>query len=249
MYMRMVHASIRAGAFADLRTHYEQTIIPALGGVEGCLYAGLMNNASRLERFISLTFWRSQKDAEAYEQSGVFQKLWDGLRPLLSETSESHVQLSEDLTLEIVPGEVEPEVSAYAVETVAREKTNLEPSYWVRIVTLKVRTDALAEFKKLYHQKIVPQLRAAEGCRQVLLSQSVAEPETIASVTVWNSREEAEMYERDGTFHRLLDMTKHTLTDLYRWKMEKEKEPDAHVVTSEDMLVETFDLLVGRSFE
>lgn len=249
MYMRMVHASIRPGVSGELRSYYEHTVIPAFAGVEGCLYAGLMNNTNRPDRYISLTFWRSQNDAHAYERSGLFQQLWDDMRPMLAETSEARVQLSEDLTLEIVPGEVEPEISAYSVESAGREKADLDSSYCVRIVTLKVRPDALTEFKNLYLERIVPELRSARGCRQVLLSQSAAEPDTIASVTVWNSREEAEAYEHDGTFHRLLDMTKHTLTDLYRWKMEKEKERDTQVVTSEDMFVEHFDLLVGRSFE
>ncbi|MBI4536006.1 MAG: antibiotic biosynthesis monooxygenase [Ignavibacteriae bacterium] len=247
--MRMVHANIRKGAIENLRTYYEQKVIPALGAVQGCLYAGLMNNARSSNRCISLTFWQSREDAEAYERSGVFRTLLDGIRPFLSDESDSTIRLSENLTLEIVPVADEPEVAAYAVQARDQEKTDPGESFWARIVTLRVRTDAFEEFKTLYQDKVIPEIKKAKGCRQMFLSQSVEQPEVVASVTVWNSKQDADAYEREGTFLRLLDITKHTFTDLYRWKLEKEREGDARVATSEDMVVESFDVLVGRSFE
>ena len=62
---------------------YEQTILPALKPVAGFQGAYLFNDPSTGEGF-SLTFWASEKDAIAYEQSGLYTQLVEKLRPFFA---------------------------------------------------------------------------------------------------------------------------------------------------------------------
>ncbi len=251
MYMRMVHTKVRKGELDNLREHYDKRVISTLQGIQGCLYAGLMQSTHHPEECISMTLWKSQADTEAYEQGGVYQTLLQSTKPYLSESSESRIQLSEDLTLEYVPVPEEPVVETYNVEDSDEVPTFEEGKYktpWLRTVSLKVRKEKLEEFKRIYKERAVPALREVKGCRYVFLTQRVEKRNEVISVTIWDSREAAESYESSGLFHKLLESQKHTLSELYQWKMDREKEEPSHVATSEDLAVETYDVLSGRSF-
>jgi heme-degrading monooxygenase HmoA len=251
MYMRMVNTKVRKGELDNLRKHYDKRVIPTLQGIQGCLYAGLMQSTHHPDECISMTLWKSQADADAYELGGVFQDLLEITKPYLSESSESRIQLSEDLTLEYVSVPDEPVVETYNVEDSNEVPKFEEGKYktpWLRTVSMKVREDKLEEFKRIYKERAVPALREVKGCRYVFLTQRVEKRNEVISVTIWDSKEEAESYVRSGLFHKLLEAQKHTLSELYQWKMDREKEEPSHVATSEDLAVETYDVLSARSF-
>ena len=198
-----------------------------------------------------MTLWKSQSDADAYERGGVFQDLLQSSKPYLSESSESRVQLSEDLTLEYVSVPDEPVIETYNVEDSNEVPTFEESKYktpWLRTVSMKVREEKLEEFKRIYKERAVPALREVKGCLFIFLTQRVEKRNEVISVTIWESKEAAESYESGGLFQKLLESLKHTLSELYQWKMDREKEQRSHVATSEDLAVETYDVLSGRSF-
>ena len=251
MYMRMVHIKVRKGELENLREHYDKHVIPTLQEIKGCFYAGLMQSTHHPDECISMTLWKSQADTEAYERGGVYQTLLQNTKPYLSESTESRIQLSEDLTLEYVPVPEEPVVETYNVEDSDEVPTFEEGKYktpWLRTVSLKVREGKLEEFKSIYRERAVPALREVKGCRYVFLTQRVEKRNEVISVTIWDSKEAAESYVRSGLFHKLLESQKHTLSELYQWKMDQQEDEQRHVATSEDLAVETFDVLTGRSF-
>jgi len=252
MFMRLVQVKVKDGQTEGLQHHYRQRIIVALEGIPGCRYAGLMKSVHHPEECISLTLWDSEADAEAYERSGLFTTLLDETHPFLLESSESRLQLSKDLTLEYVPIPEEPVVSSYPVSTrsdVPAPQQERRGPMWVRIVSLKLRPGRLEEFEELYREQVIPTLRNVKGCRYIYLAKRSGKMDEVLSVTSWESKEDAENYEKSGLFARLLESQQGTLSELYRWKLEEQKLQGGLAATSEDPTVEHFDMLAGKAFK
>lgn len=251
MFMRLVQVKVKAGQIDGLQHHYRQRVMAALETVRGCRYAGLMKSVHHPEECISLTLWDSEEDAAAYERSGLFTTLLDETHPFLLESSESRLQLSKDLTLEYVPIPEEPVVSKFPVaarsDTLAPLREQRAPM-WVRIVSLKLRPGKFEEFKQLYSEHVIPALRSVRGCRYMYLTERSDRKDEVLSVTSWESKEDAENYEKSGLFARLLESQQGTLSELYRWTVEERKRQGGMAVTSEDPTVEEFDVVAGKSF-
>lgn len=242
---------VRQGQLEGLRSHYGQRIIPVLEGTSGCRYAGLLKSIQHPEECISLTLWESESDAEVYERGGVFDNLLGETRPYLLESSESRLQLSQDLTLEYVPVPEEPVVSKLPVAARGdplSAQEELRNPMWVRIVSLKLRAGKLGEFKRLYSEQVIPALRKVKGCRYIYLTERSDRKDEILSVTSWDNKEAAEAYEESGLFTRLLESQSDTLSELYRWKLEEAKLKGGMSATSEDPTVEHFDVVLGKAF-
>lgn len=251
MYMRMVRARVKAGQHDALCSHYEKEIIPRLAGVPGCLHAGLLNNTRNPEEVISMTLWESQERSDAYAQSPLFASMLASIQPFLVASSESRLQLSEDFTLEMIPVEEKPVIENYSVEVTGGaesldQATTRSP--WVRIVLLKIATGKVEEFKSIYATSVVSALRTVKGCRHVFLSQSAENPSEFISTTVWDSLEEADAYDHGGLFKMLMEWMKHTLPDLYQWKMNEQAAGRSSVMTSEELVVENYTVLVAKTF-
>lgn len=251
MYMRLVRVKVKTDMVSDLARQYENRIIPALEHVKGCRYAGLMQSARQPDECLSLTLWNSGDDAREYEQSGVFTSLLDESRPYFLESSDFKIQLSDNLTLEYVPVPEEPVVSTFAVAAAGTSDDDVSAtagSIWVRIVSLKLRPDSVDAFKQDYIARVIPALRSVHGCRYVYLTERADRPNEVISVTSWTSRQDAEAYERSGLFMKLLESQQHLLSELYQWKKSHERTDNVDVTTSEDVAVEHYNVVVGRSF-
>jgi heme-degrading monooxygenase HmoA len=249
--MRMLQAKVKEGSLDTLRKVYEERVVPALAKVHGCRYAGLMQSMQHPEECISLTLWDTSADAREYERGEVFTALLRETRSLFLDSSESRIQLSQDLTLEYVPIPEEPLVESYPVAAVSEaplsEEQQQKPG-WVRIVSLKVRPGKKEEFKHMYVERVIPALRKVNGCRYVYLTEKADTENDVISVTSWNTKRDAEAYEASGLFGALLESMKDTLSDLYQWKMEKDKEQRNPVATSEDLTIGHYSMLVGKSY-
>jgi heme-degrading monooxygenase HmoA len=176
----------------------------------------------------------------------------DETRPYLSESSEYKIQLSQDLTLEYVPVPQEPVVKAYPITARSEDRVSEKdeiPALWLRIVSLKILPGKLDEFKRLYAEHSIPALRNVKGCRYVYLLESDERSHEVLSVTSWDSKQDAENYEKSGLFEQLLDTQKHTLSGLYQWKKSLGKEQASQSATSEDVMVEHYTILTGRNFK
>ncbi|MBX2993091.1 MAG: antibiotic biosynthesis monooxygenase [Bacteroidetes bacterium] len=249
--MRLVRVKVKADRAAELARLYENRIIPALHHVKGCRYAGLMQSARQPDECLSMTLWNSEADARTYEHSGLFTSLLDESRPHFLESSDFTIRLSDNLTLEYVPVPEEPVVSTFAVAAAGASDDDgsaTAGSIWVRIVSLKLRPDAADAFKQNYVARVIPALRSVQGCRYVYLTARADKPNEMISVTSWVSRHDAEAYEKSGLFKNLLESQQHLLSELYQWKKSHERTGNVDVTTSEDVAVEHYNVVVGRSF-
>ncbi|HEX9036988.1 MAG TPA: antibiotic biosynthesis monooxygenase [Ktedonobacterales bacterium] len=82
-FARMTTTTVPVEKADEFNRIYEQTIPPALKGVHGFEGVYLLIDRTTGEGF-SLTFWASKKDALAYEQSGLYTRLVDKLRPFFT---------------------------------------------------------------------------------------------------------------------------------------------------------------------
>jgi heme-degrading monooxygenase HmoA len=252
MYMRLVQAKYKPDSMAKLRQVYDESIIPRLQTIPGCLCACLIKREVIRNEGISLTLWDSKEHAEEYERSGVFQELLRQAKPYLSDSSEWKIQLSKNLKLEYKPVPEEPVVTSYPTLAQAQgkipdhEKTSL---MYLRILSIKVKPGKMEEFRKIYIEEILPTLYDVKGCRYAFLTENIEEEHEAISVTIWDSKEDADEYESNMIFDTLKKRVEHTFADVYQWRAVLEMEYGSRVVTSEDPAVKTYNVVTGRSFQ
>ncbi len=251
MHMRLLQLKIKPEELPGLGRLYEDRIILALQAVGGCLHACLLQSARQADRIISFTLWRSEEDASRYERSGLFMRLVAEARPFFADTTEWKLQLSKDFTLEYTSESAEPTLKTFSVSTSSGptipSKEKMLPGF-LRIVSVHIKPGKLEEYKQLYERDIIPTLLSTRGCEFSCLSTPTEDSNEAVSVTVWNSRTDAEEYEHKGTFSNLLQNVKHTLSDLSQLKMDTVGTwlPS---VTSEDIEVDGFHLIASRSIQ
>ncbi len=249
MHMRLLNVDINKDGIPLLTRLYEEKVVTALARVGGCRFAGLMQSVEQAERCLSLTLWDSEVAATAYEGSGVYADLINESKIFFSPSVEYTIKLSEDLQVEYVPVSNEPVVHAYPIAAASepeKEEGDLSPVLWLRIVSLTILPGMMDEFKKLYIAHSIPALRSAPGCRHVYLLENDKKGDEVFSVTIWESQEHAEAYERSGVFDRLIDLQKHTFCAHAQGQL-----LDGGAAKSRgtgDVLVEHYTILTGRSF-
>jgi quinol monooxygenase YgiN len=246
MFMRFIQLKINMDYREIIKQFYNDSIIPELQKIDGCLFAGLIQSNRSSDELISMTLWKTKAQAEAFEKSEVFQKLMKRFKPFLSESSEWKIQLSEDLQVQYAPVQEEPVLSEFEV-TAQSSKSGGEalenPRMYVRLVSLKLQEDKVDEFRRIYIDQIIPALNAWQGCQYAYLIESLRHRNEIISVTIWENKKDADIYEESGQFSELVDKVKHTFSEFYRWKMALEKSIRGEVKTSEDMKVDYYGLV------
>ena len=251
MFMRLLQVKLNPVYTEQFKNFYDETVLPQLQKMPGCIFAGLIKSGPGSDEFISLTFWKTQLNAEEYEQSETFKSLLNEAKPFLSESNEWKIQLSDKMELEYAPVPEEPEVKKYTVELQKDEDDKIkfqDSKMYLRIVSMKIQNDKLDEFKRIYLEKVIPALKETEGCRYVFLTESINERDEFISVTIWDNKTCAEKYEASGTFEELVGKIKHTFSQFYLWKMDLEKEYSAKIKTTDDMKVEAYNIITGKSF-
>ena len=250
MFMRTVHHRLDPNRLLELLQNWPPIIIAELSHTPGCLYWGLLQSDDNPENGISLTLWNSAADAESYERTGTYRKLQDQFRPFLAESPEWTVHMSDDMQLEYAPVVQEPPVSRYESSGKTDPSMFSEPGkgrLYLRIVSLHVRRGMLEEFRSLYREEIIPGLRRIPGCRFAFLSGGSDDSHELISVTIWNSKPDAEQYEKSGGFDALTERVSHTLEDSTRWKADEQGVERA--LGSDDMTVSGYTLIVGQVFD
>ena len=251
MYMRFVHLNVKPEAMNNLRPLYDQHVVPVLHATSGCLFAGLIQGVHHANECISMTLWDTPNHAEEYEHSGVFAKLLHDIQPYLADSSEWKIHLAQDLTVqyELVPEE--PIVTAYTVSSQKPgDMLSSAPTggLYVRIVSPQLREGKVEEFKRIYVKEMLPQLQSVKGCRYAAIIEHVSEPGKIISISIWDSKQDADDYEVSGLFDELTEKVKHTFSEIYQWKMNLQQETGKSVVTSAEMTVEGYSIIAGQSF-
>lgn len=252
MYLRLVQVRAKPGEVSTIHAFYGASVIPALQSTPGCLYACLMQSSQHPEELVSMTMWETQDDAEAYEKGGLFENLMKQVQPLLAETSEWRVGLSKEMLLEYGPVPEEPRVSTYPVSLEIPTKQmngSNPPLMYLRIVSVKLKPEMREEYRRLYLNEIIPVLQATKGCRHAYLVMPGKKNDESLSVTIWDSKEDAENYEKGGLFAELVNKVKHTFTDLVQWKMKLDKTQQGRAASTEDLRAEGYSIVAMKSFQ
>lgn len=252
MLLRIVERSVRENKGKELEKTYREKVLPNLEQTEGCLFAGLLQSTEQSKTYISLTLWDSEEYIRRYTDSGNFKKNLDLVSPWLETGSEWKIQLSKDNTIEYVSTEEETVVKSFPVEE-GRQKLSehvSEGRSYLRILSLKIKPGEKEEFKSIYHNTIQPELKETSGCRYAFLIDNTPKDNEMLSFTIWDSLEAVAVYENEGQFKKLVNKVRHTLDDLYQWKMALDKRGGSTTaVTSRDLDISKFTLVTGRSFE
>jgi quinol monooxygenase YgiN len=249
--MRLLQLQLKPAYVQEFKKFYESKVFPELQKLPGCVFAGLIKSSPQPDEFISLTFWKTQAQAEQYENSGAFKNLFEQAKPYLSDSSEWKIQLSENMELQYGSVDDEPVIKKYIVTSKNKEgddSLTVSSNMYVRVLSLIIQDNMVEEFKKLYTDIVMPELKATKGCRNVFLTESVNSKNEFISVTIWNSKEDADEYEFEGKFQELNDKLKHTYSQLYLWGMSLDKEHVAHVKTSDDFKVGHYKMVTGKNF-
>ncbi|MEX1138079.1 MAG: antibiotic biosynthesis monooxygenase family protein [Bacteroidota bacterium] len=243
--MRTVKMHVKPDELHQFKSTYENSILPAFAVTKGCRYGALLQSTHNPEDCISLTFWTGEREAHDFEQSGEYDRLVKILSPHFSESSEPQIRLTKDLKLEYTSSTDEPEVRKFEV---ASPHENPRGEIFLRMVSLKFRTEKVNEFKKHYTEKVIPVLRKVQGCRRAFIAAPADNPNELISVTEWESERAAQAYEHGGQFDALLESQRHFLSGLSDWGMGRQKESKSKVATSDDVTVDHYVMLVGRSY-
>jgi len=245
MYMRTVKMHVRSDDIAAFTREYEKSIFSAFAEIDGCLSAALMQSTREPEECVSLTFWRSEADIRAYEESGNYGKLVDLLSPYFLESYELQVRLTKDLKLDYAASN-DPEVRKYALED--PDEATSTGEFIVRMVSLRFRDDTVDAFRKHYEENVIPVLRSVPGCRYAFLAAPSDNRTELISVTKWESEEAAQAYEHGGQFDQILESQRHFFASLVDLKMHNDKNPAKHTATSDDVTVDKHKVLIGIRF-
>lgn len=248
MFMRFVRLSVKPDLMDDYVKFFEDVDSKALHEIDGCLFAGLIRPESKSKDCIALTLWRSADHAREYEESGQYAKLLDQNRPFLIDSSEWRVQLTEDLTLQYAPVVQEPQVDTFEVTASTEDDAPSEEELshmYLRITSANVQAGKVGDFARIYTEKIIPTLKKVDGFKHAFLVESTQQSNEVLSVTVWESKEKADEYEKGGRFSYLVDEVKPLLSSLFQWKFSLDSSRKDSVVTSDDLRVEGFEMLTG----
>jgi len=249
--MRLLQLNIQPDYKENFKSIYELTVIPKLKEISGCKFVALIESSIKDNKFISLTLWETEEQAENYESGTVFQELFEKIKSFLSDSSEWKVHLSENLELEYGPVKEEPVIQKYNVavqsDSGITESSDTNKLY-VRIVSTTIQKGKEEEFKNIYSSEIIPVLRSTKGCLYTYLTQNVENNCSYISVTIWDSKYNAEKYENSGKFDELVKKVMHTFSDFYRWKLALEKESKTSIKTSADMHVTNYVMVSRNKF-
>jgi len=91
---------------------------------------------------------------------------------------------------------------------------------YLRLVQTRVNWEHLGDMQDRYANDIMPALRTTPGCLHAGLWQSVTQEEQVVSLTLWESKEHADAYERSGVFKKLLELARPLFSEVGEWKLQ-----------------------------
>jgi heme-degrading monooxygenase HmoA len=246
--MRLVNLKVKEGRLHDFARFYEERTIPALQQAKGCLYASLLKPTDDDVECVSMTWWRSLKDVEAYEKSGLYDELLDEMDDMMAEVVEWKVTSAGEAQSELHPLQ-DPDVEAYPVEVAAIGEVvdAVGPQhFFVRLVSARIQTGKFAALKERFDREIKPALMATKGCRAVFLVENTKTQERALSVTIWDSEEDAIRYELSGGFDEQTAKVSEFFSGLYQWRLSLSQLEDRRSISGKDLDVRGFQVVTGR---
>ena len=251
MYMRLLQIMVNPDFEMQFHHFYKHTVIPSLQKTEGLRFVNLIKDSTQPGQFLSLTLWEELQQAEQYIKSDLYKRLSEEITPFLLQSNEWKIQLTDDLELEYKPIEERPRSKEYVVAVQTDLSTpELKGGHdlFVRIVSVKIQEGKVEEFISIYSSEILPTLKNTKGCLYAFLSENLKETDDFLSVSIWSSKVYANEYESSGAFEELTKKIKHTFSHFYLWKMALEQESKRKMHTSEDMKINHYTMIAGKSF-
>jgi len=250
--MRFVRLKIKEEKGWDAQKFYEERVFPQLEQTDGCLFASLLQGTIHGGDYISMTVWTSAEAAGRYEHGGLFDRLLDESDELLQEAEEWVTDLPGAGDAVVFTG-LEPEVETWDVAGTADEKILErvgEGRVFVRMVAVRLRRGAFAEFEHIFEEEVRPALAVTPGYLGAFLVAGAGDQTRILSVTMWAREEDAVRYGLSGEFERLTLRLKDTFSDLYQWSVALSGGSDSTPISSSRGLeVEGYQLVVGRKLK
>ncbi len=251
MFMRLVHSRYQTESLEKIKEVYRSVIIPRLEQVDGCIYVGLIKNERSRGEGFSLTLWNSKEKAVAYEESGVYEDLLAHVTPFLLEERSWKLELSEDLTLSYEDSPLKPAVKKYQsdISGAAEIPENIAgEDLLLRIITVKLKPDKIKDFRMIYQTEIIPVFKQTTGCRYASFSENVLEKNEVMCLTIWDSKKAIDVFESTDAFRRMMKRIEHTFSGLYHWKRSVEMGMGGRTVTSEDLNLEIYSVVIEKRF-
>jgi heme-degrading monooxygenase HmoA len=243
MYMRFLRLKVREEWLGELQRYYTERVVPALRGTPGCMYASLLQTAAPVGPCVSLTLWRDAASALAYESGSLFSELLaecsrflDGSAPVRA-ASPGTAGRSAAEGYELLEGPA-PDLSS------GLEHRRLH-MHVVALLVQEGKSDLLAE---LYRREVAPALEGLKGFVGAFLVEASDKPNQALSLTFWDRDGDAIRYELSGAFDSLTSKLQEALSSLYLWKHSLRATSDAGEITTGDLRVERYTLVVGELF-
>ena len=250
MYLRLVKLKMMPGKFAELERYYREHVLPTLEQTPGCLFGTLTENVGE-NVSISLTLWDSREHIQEYEEHGRFQELMTGAQSLLADSSEWRFQLTDDLELGYGPAKEEPTVRSYDI----RAASDDDPLGWtgtkgvyLRLLRINVAPDRIEQFRDAYRESAIPRFRSIKGCRFASLLSNLEASNQLVSMTLWESQEDAEAYERGSVFQAMLHDARE-IVGAERWHMSIARGSKMASAATTSLPTSKFEVVAGRRFE
>jgi len=127
--------------------------------------------------------------------------------PYLSDSSEWKIQLSKDLNLEYQPVPDEPIVKAFKSLAKTDERNFSEETLsfmTLRLLSIKIKPGLMNTFREIYKNEIIPKLQTVKGCKYAYLTENLEDENQALSLTIWESKQDADNYDKGGLFKQLL---------------------------------------------
>jgi heme-degrading monooxygenase HmoA len=242
----MVTHIIRAEESEKNAETYARSVLSALRITEGCIFASLLQNTSNPQECISLTIWASRKTSTDYEESGLYLKLVDSLRPYFLESTEWKLELSEDLSLEYTPTQVEPTVERFddsvaGSENIFRLKAN---PFAVHILTLSVQEDQIPTFESIFSKEIHPKYKLHKGFIDLIM---VRQQRKFHIVSFWDETVDIESSTGINSVTQLLESVYKIFPSFVRWKVSHNSTTHTSA-SSEDLTAAVYRCLTAEWF-
>jgi heme-degrading monooxygenase HmoA len=94
----------------------------------------------------------------------------------------------------------------------------------MRLLQLKVKPGTVEMLQQFYETRVIPELQKMPGCMFADLILGRLHPETAISMTLWQTKEDAEAYEKSGIFQDLLEEAAPYLSESSEWKVRLTKD-------------------------
>jgi len=189
MYIRNVTMWVKTDAVHTMANVYSQSILPALHGTDGCLFAALVQNVRNHQMCSSITIWRSRGKAAAYEESGLYERLLGSLRHLFQDTSDVQEGTWDDLQLDYAPTPERPVVTGFEEPDAGGGHLPALP-YFVHLLCMDSRSDKIGAFREQYVRNIQSLISPRQGFIDAFLMHRLDRHHSFCLLSFWDGSTE-----------------------------------------------------------